>query len=587
MKPYNHIKTLVFSLALLCPALGGYAQNPNPKEPKADTLRRELTVVTDREINMDQQQAMPIDFRIKQPTIPPFVAKIENPPSIAYVPYTIPLGQSLNPMAGQFDYSNKRGFINLAAGLMYNLRGDVGYRAINKPQNTFDILISNRSTAADVNTRIPLLQTNAKDFNTKFNVDYRQLTDDIDFGLKASYNHHMYNYYGIDMEANKSENKFVSNNENTLHRTSLELNLASVQKEDSRYMYQGDIAYSYLARSSKFNNEFPTTYEHAAHAHVNVNMLLSSNVKVGADGRFDVLSCDANKPIFTSQEDGLNKLGLFLNAYPYLSYNNGDDNLFFNVTLGAGISFHTRNNTRMFFWPKLDASLSFGEYWSLAAGVGGEVKPNSLQETLQDMPFLLPNFALLPSYEKLNGYAMLKGIISSSVAVKLYGKYQQSENLASFRPIKESLKDASQIAFMPYYSNATIYTFGGELGYNLSGLLNISLGGQYHLINQPKEEHIGNIPTFEGNVQIETSLNDKLSLMARYNMQIGRKSYNLQKEFVDLVDVQTIVARANYNFNPTFSLYLDGSYQFKNNAERFWGYSYQPFILMAGLNVNF
>ena len=167
---------LVLLLVTLAIGEALLAQSTQPR--RADTLRRELTVMTEDAVVLGTRQPQDLAYSIPAPTLTPLRYSYQDTPiPFALTPSIEPLS-ALGPMKGGFTRADQRGYLTLAGGISMNLRAGAGYRIISTKDDLFDVYgrlyWGNNPISNDL-----LVQPKAKE---------------LAWGLGAYYRHHLGSY---------------------------------------------------------------------------------------------------------------------------------------------------------------------------------------------------------------------------------------------------------------------------------------------------------------------------------------------------------------------------------------------------------
>ena len=202
MKRYSH--TLFFvAFATFGLLTSGLAQAQQPSKPqRADTLRRELTVVSDAEVHLGTVQPLASTYQFDKPKvtrlepIPPRSTGDFTPPVL------LPEYPALSNMASWVPRSNKAGYLDLSLGLEPVVRAQAGYTQCFKEKHVVDLHLRHNST---FNNNSRIYQGIPARLYT-----YRHLTDwDLSYEYRGKKSAHslqiigdydQFNYYGLDAQ---------------------------------------------------------------------------------------------------------------------------------------------------------------------------------------------------------------------------------------------------------------------------------------------------------------------------------------------------------------------------------------------------
>lgn len=609
MKKSNYI-LLISAWALGCLSVNAQNKTTNPKATSAtDTLRRELTVVTDQNIQLGQLQGLSLNPVISKPVVPPFKASYLYLPDVYKPTSRLSPRNAISPMAGLFNKKNQRGYINVGAGLMYNAKADLGVKILADESNTLDFLLSHRSSWSDMSTALKDIKSKAKDSRFIIDLNYNHVFPSFELGLNGSYQNHYYNLYGIDNMIDINNIGVNSDrdikDDITAHLFRLDAKVESSSLNNIDWIYEGDARLNFITKNmSLYNNSHKVT-ELNPIAHLSVFKALGTDSRFGIFGSYEGKFINSDDPLFYTYEK--EKIEDFakadkkeipdtpktsnlstLSAGPYISFKGSNGTTLWDMKLGAGASIVFGINSGVFFWPKVDAGLQFSDNWSIRALLWGGTGANTMITMDKMMPFIAKDYALRPSKTKLAGRLSLSGLIASQVKLTLYGEYEKKDMDINFRPIilNGSSPEEARLTFRPYYQNTQRITGGADLKYQYSSLWGLSVGAKYNHYDKTDLVLSGR-PELEFSAKAFINPIQGLLIEAAFDHTSGEKYYTPQYTEYKLGAKNRLSVHANYAINDKFSVYLNGAYHLKNYNERFYGYALQSYWGMLGVNFNF
>ncbi len=585
MKKHNYI--LYSMLAGLLMNHVAWSQQPQQIHKQvADTMRRELTIVTDRKLMVDEKPSLPISIMPIQPRTKAFNGSVLKPDENSTVPYELSLGASLTPMAQRFERSSHRGYINLGAGLATHFRGDMGYRILqgrgrNGYERQWDIMARHRSSFAEVDTRIPTINVKSKDAKTWVGTSFAFEEARFQMSGHIHYLNHLYNYHGLEGFDHKSA--LTSETKAVVHEQGAHLNFTTKKSPERRLYWMVDARLGNWMKDAFLMNEDYSLSERLIVLDADVYKMTSPMWQMGLQGNFSTVFVNSNHGLIRYDDELPNSHypGVIFHITPYIKFGNGDKDMNWNLWLGGGIAVAEG----IYFYPKMNFDAAFGKYWSVEAAVSGGVMRNSLQQMHSEMPYGSALYFYRPTKEKLNARLALRGTFSSALTLNLFGEYAIRERDLFFGTTSST---AQPLLFVPYYLNTRRTTLGSDVSYQWRGVWRADAGMKYHMY-QKESYDIGivNRPTLEFNAGFEVNPMKKLYLHAGYQWLHGRKHYQTHGQEIDLTDLHLLSGTATYRFNPMWSAYANVSFNILKPTERYYGYSYPQNILMLGANFNF
>ena len=132
--------TLIPILASALLSLGSSALSAQEaKVKRADTLRRELTVMTEDEVTLGTRQPRDLSYVVPVPSVTAVRhAYLDTPIPFALRPGVSPLGALTAPRGG-FDKSDQRGYVYLSGGFSYGMKAGAGLRLLSTKTDRWDV----------------------------------------------------------------------------------------------------------------------------------------------------------------------------------------------------------------------------------------------------------------------------------------------------------------------------------------------------------------------------------------------------------------------------------------------------------------
>ncbi len=583
------------------------AQEPVPSK-RADTLRRELTVVADHILELPQSNKLKTQYKQLEPTLKPFSPNYVQR-TFNYLPEA-KASQLIhaNKLAATVDRSGKNGYVNLGVGSLFNLRGDLGYRVLSTEKDQLGLFLSHRSTFATIKNYEDVGSSKAKDFATSLGANYQHRFETSTLSLNAKYQHRFFNYYGIALLPSIMPNLGVGTSayqpslQANAHTVSVGLGGNSNYNDADIWQHVWTLNYNFYrldAKNRDLDRSIQAINEHHPELNLSLKKSIGSDKFLAMDFRVGGMFYQPDSTIYSEPSVKRDHNYYFAESAPSLLLDGGNGSIDWKLQLGVGLSVSHFESTSFRFFPKLDAALHFANTWKFYAKADGGLIDNGLRATMQEMPYLNPQILVSPSYTKLDARLGVGGSISEAVLIDLYARYRMFGDLAFFTgsnldlsamdPIREESQTFGNISFVPYYADATVWSVGAKLEYRYEDTISAAVEGVYNRWDA-KEMTAAGKPKFELNARLNYSPMQALRLGVNYYLRSGVQ-YNainstMQTPYT-LKDIHLLSAQADYRFGESLSFYVKAENLLNMRYELFPGYAGQGTSLMLGANFNF
>lgn len=484
MKRYSH--TLFFvAFATFGLLTSGLAQAQQPSKPqRADTLRRELTVVSDAEVHLGTVQPLASTYQFDKPKvtrlepIPPRSTGDFTPPVL------LPEYPALSNMASWVPRSNKAGYLDLSLGLEPVVRAQAGYTQCFKGKHVVDLHLRHNST---FNNNSRIYQGIPARLYT-----YRHLTDwDLSYEYRGKKSAHslqiigdydQFNYYGLDAQTAA----YLTSN-----RPPMEVK-QDYEAAIYRYVHPGNVG-----RANLFGLDNQTSFrflvEHTGRNYSQLPAFFSKwkHHELRFIGDFDLL--------FTSKQDfawGLAGMllyqdwqrtpkdpkqqtiyvpggplpSLYFNITPKIYFNGWLGNTEWQVTAGVNV---------LPLSPVFRGSLRWRNNLEVFARVDGKVNMPSLHELARENRYLHPDSLLRPEVKFVDSELGIRAQLPGGVSLSLSGGYERTRNTHFWQPFlfgeRADNNTPRFLAFTPQYARSQSWFVSGRIGYALGAKLQSSL----------------------------------------------------------------------------------------------------------------
>ena len=562
--------TLIPILASALLTLGSSALSAQEaKVKRADTLRRELTVMTEDEVTLGTRQPRDLSYVVPVPSVTAVRhAYLDTPIPFALRPGVSPLGALTAPRGG-FDKSDQRGYVYLSGGFSYGMKAGAGLRLLSTKTDRWDVFGRYLWTRSDM--RLPLGSAQKiREDAWLLGSSYQHHFDEATLDLKLTAGQHGYNYYGLD-----------------LTRPLLGVPLGSIAfgPELRRRSTLVSVGARY-ATEEDFTEDW--LYDFGARVDYTSSRSIQGASATLASPRewLPELSADLSYRLGSTSRLGA--------GVPYFLTEDVSGDLGWRAL--AGLRVLTGNdhyNAHLFLFPKIDAKLSIGSAFDIRLQTDAQLLRHSLHRIADEAPYL-DHESFVGRYERLYDVKLsLGGTIGGAFSIEAFGRYADHKGAAEFRPspllhpdgLPATASYLMPITFRPYYVDYREQNLGLELAYNHRGLFTTSLRGVYARY-QTTQQFLSR-PSFTLESLVELQLLPELRLRAGYDFATAIKSYDTEGEIHSLSQLHLLHADAVYSLSKKLSLTAELRTPLSRGATRWYGYAPQSMLLQAGLQVTF
>ncbi|QLE01909.1 TonB-dependent receptor [Galbibacter sp. BG1] len=512
---------------------------------------------------------------------------------IQYNIFSVPVASTFTPAKGKATGLEKaakerlyNSYLSLGVGNYNTAKLDFYTSRDFSRDESLDIMLNHHSSQGGIDE----VFLDDKFYNTGLEAYYRKRDRYMSWGVNGGFKHQIYNWYGIPLNV-YSEDEVNSIDEKQSYYTGFVG--GNLEFEDS-YFTGGEIYYRRFwdGFSSGENRavlkpkfQFPVGQE-----------LVNLDVEIDyVGGSFD--------RTYTN-EDEINYSNLFGGFTPSIQILS--DNLVFN--LGASIFYNQdleNSDGDFFFYPKVDVSYNVvAEYVTAYAGVNGELQQNSYYNFAQENPFVSPTINVLPTDQKYNAFAGVKGRFLPNVGYNLKGSYKATNNQYLYRSNSFfTIDDIDDINTEGYaYGNSfgvvyddikTISVFG-EINVDLNRDLTVGLNGEFLDYSTDNQEEAWNLPSLKASLFGNYTIGKwSAGLHAFY---IGeRKDYigipnqpsSTSREIVNIDGYFDLNANVDYSITDQWSAFIKASNITGTQYDRLVNYPVQGFQILAGAAYKF
>ena len=290
------------------------------------------------------------------------------------------------------------------------------------------------------------------------------------------------------------------------------------------------------------------------------------------------------------------------------------------LNLGANFVYGTdieRSNGSFFIYPSVTASYRIKEDQVIAyGGIEGDLRQNSYHDFVNENPFVSPTlvlrtdnlfynlYSIQPTDQQYEGYAGLKGQLSSNIGYNFRGFYRAENRKPLFllNPLNVFRDDEGAYnfgnSFQIFYDDVRTFGFYGALNVDVNRNFTLGLQAEYFNYSTESDNPAWNLPEIKGSLFLDYQITDQWYAGANVFFVGERKDLlsivaadTLPNEFVSNVVTLDSFFDANihlgYRFNDQLSVFAKASNLANNNYQRWANFRVQGFQALAGVSYKF
>ncbi|MEM1260697.1 MAG: TonB-dependent receptor [Bacteroidota bacterium] len=548
-------------------------------------------------------------FKIKSVPVVNDSIELKKKP-IEYVIFSVPVASTFTPAKAKASRVEK-----IPPPTIYNTYAMVGLgnfnnaivdfytsREVGRDENLFDVGLTHFSSRGDIDST-PL---DTDFYNTNLDMSFAKKDRDYDWSIGVGLGHQLYNWYGLENGA-FTEIQLAGIDE-TQNYFNAEAN-AKLSVEDS-FFKNGKL----LVR--RFWDALDTGENRAVFT-TELEAPISSEM-VNFKGKVDYVGGEFNNATLngTANGTGLSYGHLIAGVTP--SFMVLRDELTLN--LGANFVYGTdleRSNGSFFIYPAVTASYRVMEEQVIAyGGLEGDLNQNSYHGFVEQNPFVSPTlvlpgddilyglYSIQPTDQQYEGYAGLKGQLTSSIGYNIRGFYRAENRKPLFLLNPQNLFREDEggynfgNSFQVFYDDVKTLGFFGELNVDINRDFTLGINAEYFNYNTETDNPAWNLPEIKGSLFVDYQITDQWYAGAnlffvgeREDLQSVAAETIPPNEFVSSIVTLDSFFDANihlgYRFNDQLSVFAKASNLANNNYQRWANFRVQGFQALAGVSYKF
>lgn len=589
---YPLYATVLMAFAFSSACFSAAAQSSHtPDKKRVDTLRRELTIVNDQTVEMERADPLPTVYRKQEPQLKPFKPEY-NRRTFGFTPAATASGTNNLPPLSKSHDTNCPGYLNIGVGHTFNQRLDVGYHLLNTEEQQLNLFISYLGMKSAFETEA--YAGDRKERQMVAGIHYGQ-EGTLSLSTGLNYTNRYFNHYGRGqlllinlLPPNTSGNNPIM--DNSTHDMHAYFG-AKTDFIDAKLDYRFFRSIPYMGDDPMH----PLT-EHTPEFSVAMKQSLSEDLVLGVAGRVGGMFYSRdNEPTQTGPTTFTDKHIYYAEGAPTLTLAGGEKNFNWRIQAGAGVSAQFGTQSRLFFWPKLDAAFNFASSWRLYAEVFGGIRQNGLADVMhEEMPYLMPNSIVLPTRNAITSRLGIAGSIANAVRLELYGNYSLLKGAAFYTPTLPAYNPSEvyqyNVSYLPLYADGSNWRAGAKAEYSYRDMLRFFLDASYGDWTLEK----GIIPAMQPKLILKGEVAIRpispLDIRLGYTQLNGRSRYEIGSNGLVAATIKNahlLTAHVSYNLKPNFGLYLKLDNVLTETSEVIGFYPVQPFHCFIGFNWTF
>ena len=276
-----------------------------------------------------------------------------------------------------------------------------------------------------------------------------------------------------------------------------------------------------------------------------------------------------------------------------------------NVTLNLGLSLVysadlVGDKSKFRIFPKVEASVNIVDDLMIAyAGLDGEMRQNSLQSAVADMPYLAPTMDVAPTSVQYDLSIGIRGKLSSKIAYNTNVNYRKENGFIQFIDSKGDMPLAGTPkgweawnSFDAIQDTVQIFGFYAEVEYELKKDLNVGADLSFDKFNSQSFDKVYNRPSFKVSATANYRFMEDFTVGTSMYF-VGERSFKNNPTSATISEEGQLPSYFDVNLNAGYDITNKlGTFLRLNNIlnqryELYNNYPVQGFQVMAGLTYKF
>ena len=511
----------------------------------------------------------------------------ETKKEIKYNIFSFPVASTFTPAKGKAAVVEKRApvklfdnYATLGVGTYTTVLGEVYYNHAISRNESVGGYVSHHSSAGGIEG----VSFNDNFSNSKINLNYSSRLRDLEWNVKAGFQHQMYNWYGVP----ESQITQAQDNNIEVDHSFFDAHLGGEIEFEDTYINSG----SFLFRRFG-DNQGSGENRFIAKAKIDVPI---NDIEISTDFKIDYLGGTFDRNYVTNDQLNYGNFQIGLSS----TYQLKQDDL----TLDLGVSLYYLNDkesgdNNFYIYPNITATYSLVNDVLIAyGGIKGGLIQNSYYGFAKENPFVSPTLSITPTDQLYNAYVGLKGKLSSNMSYNVSGHYLADRNKALFRNNEITLTNEDYTygnSFGMVYDNVDTFGVAGEINVDVNRNFKLGIKAEYFSYSTDDEVEAWNLPDIKGSLFLDYQINEYWFAGANLFYIGERKDQFFLNDGITITSPFKVVldsyfdanAHIGYHINDQLSVFAKAN-NIANDAYQKWqNFPVQSIQFLAGATYKF
>ena len=281
------------------------------------------------------------------------------------------------------------------------------------------------------------------------------------------------------------------------------------------------------------------------------------------------------------------------------------------IQIGASIFYANskldqQSNSSIFIYPNIKASYKVvGDILIAYAGAEGNLQQNSYADFVDQNPFVSPTLFIVPTDNKFDIYAGLKGKLANTVAFNIKASYLNQQDKALFLNNDFDVTSTNTEgyaygnSFGIVYDNVKTMSLFGELKADFSKNISFGINGTYNNYSSDKQAEAWTLPQLKIGSTLDFDINKKWYAGANVFFVGERKDLvsiqndatvfppTFSQQVITLDSYFDLNAYVGYKYNDRLTAFLKGNNLANQQNNRWANFPVQGIQVLIGANYKF
>ena len=256
------------------------------------------------------------------------------------------------------------------------------------------------------------------------------------------------------------------------------------------------------------------------------------------------------------------------------------------VTMGLNSYYHNDQTGGFHLYPHIFLNYPlFVNELNVFGGVTGGIERNSFNSLLnENLWYLMDTSLIFNNNNTINFFGGVKGNFSQKLGYRATISYKNYKNLHFF--INNPL-DSTHFIITTDTGNTTVFTFSGELDYEVSKKITSSLSLELNKYSLSKLKEAYHRPSIILGANITYNVQDKVFLKSQLNIVGGLKSMSSTNETIELNSIIDLNFGLDYKISNNFYSFVMLNNVLNSNYQHYYNYQSKGFNAILGVSYSF